>query len=88
MAITIDEVLDQLSFASAELVNGNANHGPMAAEALFALGRDDAVLSWVDGYRGPVDAPPASILGHSTRRLAGMPWSKGAPRRLDRAVRE
>ena len=51
MAITIDETLDLLSFASAELVNGNANHGPMAAEALFALGRDEAVLSWVDEYR-------------------------------------
>ena len=51
MAITIDEMLDLLSFAGAELVNGNANHGPMASEALFALGREDAVLPWVDEYR-------------------------------------
>lgn len=51
MAITIDETLDLLSFAGAELVNGNANHGPMASEALFALGREDAVLPWVDEYR-------------------------------------
>ena len=51
MAITIDEMLDLLSFAGAELVNGNANHGPMASEALFALGREDAVLPWVDAYR-------------------------------------
>ena len=50
MAITIDEMLDLLSFAGAELVNGNANHGPMASEALFALGREDAVLPWVDEY--------------------------------------
>ncbi len=50
-AITIDETLDLLSFAGAELVNGNSNHGPMAAEALFALGRDDAVLPWVEAYR-------------------------------------
>ena len=42
MAITIDEMLDLLSFAGAELGSGNANHGPMAAEALFALGRDEA----------------------------------------------
>ena len=49
--ITIDETLDLLSFAGAELVNGNSNHGPMAAEALFALGRADAVLPWVDAYR-------------------------------------
>ena len=59
MAITIDEMLDLLSFTSAELVNGNANHGPMAAEALFALGRDDAVLPWVDGYRGRLTHRPS-----------------------------
>ena len=42
MVITIDEMLDLLSYAGAELGSGNANHGPMAAEALFALGRDEA----------------------------------------------
>lgn len=57
--ITIDEMLDILSFAGAELVNGNANHGPMAAEALFALGRDDAVLPWVDGYRSRLTHRPS-----------------------------
>ena len=62
MAITIDEMLDLLSFAGAELVNGNANHGPMAAEALFALGRDDAVLAWVDGYRSRLTHQPAPSL--------------------------
>ncbi len=49
--INIDVMLDLLSFAGAELVNGNANHGPMAAEALFELGRDDAVVPWIDNYR-------------------------------------
>ena len=62
MAITIDEMLDLLSFASAELVNGNANHGPMAAEALFAMGRDDAVLPWVDDYRGRLTHRPSRSL--------------------------
>ena len=38
MAITIDEMLELLSFAGTELVNGNSNHGPMASEALFAMG--------------------------------------------------
>ena len=51
MSATIDEILDLISFAGAELVNGNANHGPMASEALFALGRDEAVLPWVESYR-------------------------------------
>ena len=61
MAITIDEMLDLLSFASVELLNGNANHGPMASEALFTLGRDDAVLPWVENYRGRlVDRPTPS----------------------------
>jgi hypothetical protein len=30
MSITIDEMLDLLSFAGTERANGNANHGPMA----------------------------------------------------------
>ena len=51
MPITVDEMLDLLGFAGTELVNGNSNHGPMASEALFAMGRDDAVVPWIDGYR-------------------------------------
>ena len=62
MAITIDEMLDLLSFAGAEQVNGNANHGPMASEALFALGRDDAVLPWVEAYRDRLADRPAPSL--------------------------
>lgn len=62
MAITIDEMLDLLSFASAELVNGNANHGPMASEALFALGREDVVLPWVDEYRKRLTYRPSPSL--------------------------
>lgn len=62
MPITIDEMLDLLSFAGAELVNGNANHGPMASEALFTLGREESVLSWIDGYRGRLTHhPPTSL---------------------------
>ena len=62
MAISIDETLDLLSFAGAELVNGNANHGPMVADALFALGRSDAVLPWVDGYRALLTHRPSRSL--------------------------
>lgn len=51
MSITIDEVLDLLSFAGTERANGNANHGPMAAEALFAMDRSESVLPWVEGYK-------------------------------------
>ena len=37
------------------------NHGPMAAEALVALGRADRVVPWVEGYRRRFNAayPPA-----------------------------
>ncbi len=62
MAITVDEMLDLLSFASTEQLNGNANHGPMASEALFALGREEAVLPWVEEYRGRlIDRPSPSL---------------------------
>lgn len=67
MVITIDEMLDLLSFAGTELVNGNANHGPMASEALFALGREEAVLPWVDEYRRRLtDRPLPSLSIPST----------------------
>ena len=75
MAITIDEMLDTLSFAGAELVNGNANHGPMAAEALFALGRDEAVVPWIDGYRDRLvyrPPPSAPISGEEWREYLGV----------------
>ena len=62
MAITIDEMLDLLSFAGAEFGNGAANHGPMAAEALFALDRDEAVLPWVEEYRKRLTDRPSPSL--------------------------
>jgi hypothetical protein len=39
---------------------GEPNHGPMAAEALVTLGRDDAVASWVDRYRPRLAVMPAA----------------------------
>ena len=61
MSITIDEVLDLLSFAGTERANGNANHGPMAAEALFTMDRSESVLPWVEGYRsGLIEGPEAT----------------------------
>jgi len=61
MAITVDEMLDLLSPYGAERANGNANHGPMAAEALFELDRAEAVLPWVEQYKsGLTDRPKAA----------------------------
>lgn len=51
MAATIDDALDMLHRTGPDLVGGNSNHGPMVAEALCALGRPDAVLPWLEGYK-------------------------------------
>jgi hypothetical protein len=58
MDTRIDEALNILQDAGPEYAHGFSNHGPMAAEALAAMGREDRVVSWVKQYR---------------RRLAGRP---------------
>ena len=61
MSISLDEMLDLLSPFGSERANGNANHGPMAAEALFTLDRSEAVLPWVEHYKtGLVEGIEAS----------------------------
>src|SRR5215831_9965282 len=60
---TFDEALERLRGTGSEVAGGVApNHGPMAAEALVALGRDDVVVAWADRYRRKLDAmpPPSS----------------------------
>lgn len=49
--------------------NGLSNHGPMAAEALAAMGRGDEVEGWVARYRKRLDARPANV-----RPVAGEAW--------------
>ena len=49
MTATIDDVLEILASTGPEYGDrGLANHGPMAAEALFALDRPDAAIPWVE----------------------------------------
>ncbi|MBI2169896.1 MAG: DUF4243 domain-containing protein [Actinobacteria bacterium] len=56
----LDEALEILAGTGPEYPPfGFSNHGPMAAEALVALGRDDAVLPWVEGYRDRLAEGPA-----------------------------
>src|SRR5262245_41955315 len=60
---TFDEALERLRGTGSEVAGGAApNHGPMAAEALVALGRDDVVVAWADRYRRKLDTmpPPSS----------------------------
>jgi hypothetical protein len=55
---TIDEALALFSRTGPEFGPGLSNHGPMAAEALIALGREEAVEPWAAAYRHRlVDAP-------------------------------
>ncbi len=60
MSHAFDEALERLRGTGTELAGrGAPNHGPMAAEALTALGRDDVVVEWVDRYRQKLQAMPA-----------------------------
>src|SRR5215831_1961734 len=61
MNSSFDEALERLRGTGSEVAGGVApNHGPMAAEALVALGRDDVVVAWADRYRRKLDAMPPS----------------------------
>ncbi len=53
----MDEALEILAGTGPEFGGGLANHGPMAAEALVTMGRDDAVVSWVRRYRNRLEGP-------------------------------
>jgi hypothetical protein len=59
---TIDEALGELRDCGPEFGgNGLSNHGPMAAEALFALGRPEAVQPWVARYRKRLGERPPEV---------------------------
>lgn len=51
----LDEALEALKGYGPEYAGGLANHGPMAAEALWALGEPDAALPWAERYRRHLD---------------------------------
>ena len=60
--IVIDEALLMLGDCGPEFGGaGLSNHGPMAAEALIALGREDAVVPWVEKYRKRLSERPANV---------------------------
>jgi hypothetical protein len=62
-ADVLDEVIGRFAATGPEFGPGLSNHGPMAAEALVALGRADAVMPWADWY---------------VRRLAEHPEARNA----------
>src|SRR5215470_11491768 len=65
---TFDEALQLLRGTGSEVAGGVApNHGPMAAEALATLGRDDVVVAWADRYRRKLNAMPPSKSAITTK---------------------
>jgi questin oxidase-like protein len=65
----MDDALDLLSAYGPDLANGLTSHAPMAAEALCALGRRDAVIPWLERYRrGMLPRPTVR------ERIAGNDW--------------
>ncbi len=74
MPPTIDEALEVLDGTGPEFGGGLSNHGPMAAEALFALGRGDMVIPWVERYKRRLQDHPEArdpISGESWREALG-----------------
>jgi Questin oxidase-like len=55
----MDDALGALAGFGPELRNGLTNHAPMAAEAMCAMNRGDAVMPWVERYRRRLVAYPA-----------------------------
>ena len=58
MPDTIDDALEILHCTGPEFGGGLPNHGPMAAEAMVAMKRPDAVISWVESYKSRLQDRP------------------------------
>jgi Questin oxidase-like len=72
MSQVFDEALERLRGTGTEVAGrGAPNHGPMAAEALTALGRDDVVVGWADRYRQRLQAMPTP-----TSPVTGETWQE------------
>jgi hypothetical protein len=65
----IDDALGTLRAYGPELSNGLTSHAPMAAEALCAMGRPDAVMPWLERYRPGMLPRPAA-----RERIARDQW--------------
>ncbi len=56
----LDLALERFARTGPEYWGGLANHGPMAAEALVAMRRSDAVAGWVEKYASRLGPPPSA----------------------------
>lgn len=76
----LDDALDRLPATGIEVAGGgDPNHGPMAAEALVALGHANLAPQWADRYRRRLGTSSAA-----TSPVTAAPWSEalGAEGRL------
>lgn len=77
MSDSIDDALEILEQFGPEFARGDlklSNHGPMAAEALFALGRADVAIPWVERYKRRLQDHPGArnpVSGESWREALG-----------------
>lgn len=55
---SLDEALERLHRTGPEFDGWLSNHGPMAADALLRMGRDDLVPSWVTHYERRLEQAP------------------------------
>jgi hypothetical protein len=69
MSAILDEALEALKDTGPEFGPGLSNHGPMAAEALVRIGRENAVLPWVGRYRRRLQERP-----RPQGRVDGATW--------------
>lgn len=53
-----DDVLERFARTGPEFGPGLSNHGPMAVDALVAMGRGDAISGWADWYLPRLSEPP------------------------------
>ena len=70
----LDDALERLRGMGPEAVHGAPNHGPMAAEALVALGCLDEVPRWVDDYRrelGPMPQARSPVTEYTWQEALG-----------------
>ena len=65
-----DTALESIKDAGPDLRNGLTNHAPMAIEALCALGREDAVMPWLEHYRAGMLPWPADPRTYRSTKLA------------------
>ena len=71
----LEDALERLRGTGPEALHGAPNHGPMAAEALVALGCPDDVPRWVDDYRrelGPMPQARWPVTASTWREAVGV----------------